>query len=279
MSFYRIVAAAAFAAGIACASNASVAAPKTARPATEAAYNWTGFYAGISGGYGWNKGSNSITAVDPFYAFFADPAFGTLPRSLDSGSKGVLGGISAGYNYQIGQSLLGIEADFSKANIQGSNSFASADVGAAEPIVTTQQDKKLEWLSTLRGRIGYLPTPALLVFATGGLAVGKGNASTTTTVTASASGSPENCIPGDFWASYFCSAGSGNKTMTGWTLGAGLEAMIARNWSLKVEYLYYDLGSISYTSNLTTFSIGSPAIQTSARFNGNIARAGINYHF
>ncbi|HEY4142581.1 MAG TPA: outer membrane beta-barrel protein, partial [Pseudolabrys sp.] len=269
---------AAFATGIACTSTASLAAPKTARPATEAAYNWTGFYAGISGGYGWNKGSNSLSGIDPSgaYAFFA--TLGQLPGSLDSGSKGVLGGISAGYNYQIGQSLIGIEADFSKANIQGSNSFVSPDFGPVTPIVTTQQDKKLEWLSTLRGRVGYLPTPGFLVFATGGLALGKGSVSTTTTVSTPPGGFPFGCSPADL-PSVLCSAGSSSKTMTGWTLGAGFEMMIARDWSLKAEYLYYDLGSVSYTSTMSTFLVGTPAIQTSARFNGNIARAGVNYHF
>ncbi len=282
MPLHRTVVAAALATGIGCASNASYGAPRTAHPAADTPYNWTGFYAGVSGGYGWNKGSNSLTGTDPFgiYAIFTGlPPSTVLPGTLDSGSKGVLGGVSAGYNYQIGQSLIGVEADFSKANIRGLSSFVSPDFGLANPIVTTQQDKKLEWLSTLRGRVGYLPTPALLVFATGGLAFGKGIASTVTTAAPSSSGGSTNCIAGDPLASFLCSAGSSEKTMTGWTLGAGIEAMIAHDWSLKAEYLYYNLGTIYYTSNLTTFFIGAPAIQTTARFNGNIGRVGVNYHF
>ena len=283
MSLQRTFAVTLVVAGIGALSNAALGADlPTKAPLAPALYNWTGFYAGVSGGYGWNKGSNSLTGADTLnlYRFFiASPPSAIIPGTIDSGSKGVLGGISAGYNYQIGQSLIGVEADFSKANIRGSSSFVSPDFGPASPIVTTQQDKKLEWLSTLRGRVGYLPTPALLVFATGGLAFGKGAVSTTTTTVASPGGGTANCIAGDPAANYLCSAGLSEKTMTGWTLGAGFEAMIARNWSVKAEYLYYDLGSISYTSNLTTFFIGTPAIQTSARFNGNIVRVGLNYQF
>ncbi len=266
-----------------CASGASYAAPKGAHPAADAPYSWTGFYAGVSGGYGWNKGSNSLTGIDAFGLYKASigpPPTAPFPDSIDSASKGVLGGATVGYNYQIGQSVLGVEADFSKSNIRGSNSFVSADFGVFAPITTTQQDKKLEWLSTLRARVGYLPTPALLVFATGGLAFGKGSASTSTTVTPSPTGGfPADCIAGSPAANFYCNTGSGERTMTGWTLGAGFEAMIAQNWSLKAEYLYYDLGTITYTTATTVLFAGTPALQTSARFNGSIARVGVNYHF
>jgi outer membrane immunogenic protein len=79
---------------------------------------------------------------------------------------------------------------------------------------------------------------------------------------------------------------SSSATRTGWTAGAGAEWKFAQNWSAKLEYLYYDLGSM--TTNLgilnnnpsgvpfTIFS-HSPAATTS--FNGNIVRAGVNYHF
>ncbi|HEY4142579.1 MAG TPA: outer membrane beta-barrel protein [Pseudolabrys sp.] len=254
----------------------------TKAPVIAAPYNWTGFYAGVSGGYGWGSGSNSLTGADArdlYRLYIGVPPTPVFPSAIDNASKGVLGGITAGYNYQMGRSLLGVEADFSEANIRGSGSFVSPDYGRVEPIVTTQQDKKLEWLSTLRGRVGYLPTPDLLVFATGGLAFGKGTVSTVSTVAPAPTSAPANCIAGDPFSHYFCNAGSDEKTMTGWTLGAGLEAMIARNWSLKAEYLYYDLGSITYTSSLTAIFVGSPALQTSVRFNGSIARIGLNYHF
>jgi len=71
------------------------------------------------------------------------------------------------------------------------------------------------------------------------------------------------------------------------TAGGGFEWMYAPGWSVKVEYLYYDLGSVNYSAgsaigtggplfDVTTFTIAS---QASTRFNGNIVRAGLNWHF
>ncbi len=80
-----------------------------------------------------------------------------------------------------------------------------------------------------------------------------------------------------------------SNTQVGWTAGGGLEWMFMPNWSAKVEYLYYDLGSV--TQNFALASVdpgvvfGTPASnalfggQVRARINGNIVRAGVNYHF
>ena len=84
------------------------------------------------------------------------------------------------------------------------------------------------------------------------------------------------------------STGSFSGTRVGWTAGGGLEWLFAPNWSVKAEYLYYDLGSV--TSNLTLtqinlLAVGGPApwgvagVRSTTRFNGNIVRAGLNYHF
>ena len=74
------------------------------------------------------------------------------------------------------------------------------------------------------------------------------------------------------------------RTLAGWTAGGGVEWLFYPNWSLKVEYLYYDLGHVNFTmSPLVNFVGGVPvtvgASTASTRFNGNIVRAGLNYHF
>ncbi|WP_249153093.1 outer membrane protein [Bradyrhizobium sp. AUGA SZCCT0240] len=79
---------------------------------------------------------------------------------------------------------------------------------------------KLDWFGTVRGRVGFVPTERVLLYATGGLAYGH--------LLASAPLIPLS------WGS----------TRAGWTVGAGAEAAIDRNWSVKLEYLYMDLGDI-----------------------------------
>jgi outer membrane immunogenic protein len=81
-------------------------------------------------------------------------------------------------------------------------------------------------------------------------------------------------------------SGTGSKTLAGWTVGGGGEWAFASHWSVKAEYLYYDLGTLSYsipdkTIIAVTRSLPFAKVVTtaSARFNGSIARAGFNYHF
>ena len=117
-----------------------------------------------------------------------------------------------------------------------------------------------------------LPTDRVLLYVTGGLAVGevRSNSSvTTTTTTALSFGTP----PGPTSASAL--AGS-STTQAGWTIGAGIEGAISGNWSAKLEYLYVDLGTVS-----NTFAGVGPyaPLATSSHVTDNILRAGINYKF
>jgi outer membrane immunogenic protein len=94
---------------------------------------------------------------------------------------------------------------------------------------------------------------------------------------------PVACIQGAAAA-----AGASSSTRAGWTVGGGLESMFGQHWSAKVEYMYYDLGSMTFgdcalvTGNGTFPGAGGPAVVTSqstTHFNGNIVRVGANYHF
>ena len=127
---------------------------------------------------------------------------------------------------------------------------------------------------TVRGRLGYLVTPTLLLYGTAGLAYAGVNfsAAYATLDLANVYGAAFN-------------SPSYSDTRVGWTAGAGVEWMFMPNWSAKVEYLYYDLGSatlnavITGTNNLTGATGYGYATSTSARFNGNLVRAGVSYHF
>jgi outer membrane immunogenic protein len=140
--------------------------------------------------------------------------------------------------------------------------------------VTVSGGSKIDYLGTARGRVGYLITPSLLGYATGGFAYGgvKSNASIFGFET----------VPAGIGNAFTSASFSG--TRIGWTLGAGLEWKFWQNWSLKGEYLYYDLGRSTNALPPLTANIG--AVQAfshtpilSTRYDGNLARVGLNYHF
>lgn len=182
--------------------------------------------------------------------------------------NGVVGGGQAGYNWQLGTWLFGLETD-----IQGSGERGSSDVCLVAAFATGTglftANYKLDWFGTARGRIGILPTDRVLLYATGGLAYGG--------VSATAPLIPLS------WGS----------TRAGWTVGAGAEAAIDHNWSIKLEYLYMDLGNVGGSSTTATnvvtqlgvpvrFNTVTTTALTSAfnsRFTDNILRVGVNYRF
>jgi outer membrane immunogenic protein len=134
-------------------------------------------------------------------------------------------------------------------------------------------NQKIDWFGTLRGRVGWLPVNALLVYATGGLAYGhvRTNIAFSEHIEQGA-----NPIDGS-------TAISQSSTRLGWTAGAGLEWMFAPRWSVKGEYLYYDLGSVTLNQTMVVSAVAIPriglAIQSEAHYKGNIARLGVNYRF
>ena len=119
----------------------------------------------------------------------------------------------------------------------------------------------------VRGRIGLLPTQQLLLYVTGGLAYGQTKASFNTTDV------PFGCIPN----ATICANGASSSVRAGWTVGAGAEAMLAPNWSVKAEYLYIDLGNRSLS--VPAFTVPAIVFTTSTPFHEQIARVGLNYHF
>jgi outer membrane immunogenic protein len=239
-------------------------------------YDWTGFYIGLNGGYSWGNSSNTFTA-------------GTLAATTASQHMdGWVFGGQAGYNWQFNKSwVFGIEGDIDATGqdgtaILGPNTTVTTVVpppGArALPTATTTTtttgslEEKLPWLATLRGRIGVLPTDRVLLYVTGGLAVGEVKSTagvTTTTSTALSFGTP----PGP--TSVSALAGS-SSTQAGWTIGAGVEGAIGGNWTAKLEYLYVDLGTVNNTfAGVAPFA----PLATSSHVTDNIVRAGINYRF
>jgi outer membrane immunogenic protein len=254
-------------------------------------YSWTGFYVGGNVGGSWsdsnsvditNTASGSFAAGQPTAATFAAIYANLSTGSFGTGSNGsFIGGSQIGYNWQSGTFVAGIETDIQGLANQssGSTTIRIGQTPFAVPTTITSTvsvDKSLSYFGTVRGRLGFLATRALLVYGTGGLAYGGVRTSTSITET------NNNPVLGGAFASNNVS-----DTRVGWTVGGGLEWMFAPNWSAKAEYLYYDLGTVDYgvgtIAPVLQFGAFSPlfvnSMAASTRFNGNIARAGINYHF
>ncbi len=267
-------------------ATAAEAADIAARPAYTKApvppvAGWTGFYAGVNVGYGFNDPTVSFSRNDPASAL-------TFPTGIPAASynvEGVLGGAQIGYNWQISPAgLLGLEADFQGSNIKGSTSATFVGAIATPFFVNTQQS--VEWFGTVRGRAGWLASNKLLVFATGGLAYGSVKDSvavgplTAGGVLTVQNGFSSNCALG---VGVPCIVAGQSKIQAGYTAGGGLEYAAWQNVSLKLEYLYVNLGSRNQTA--TALVLANPATAASsvnAHFSDldfQVVRAGMNWRF
>ena len=264
---------ASLASGSAGAADLSQPVYKAPPPPPAPVYNWTGFY--IGGNAGWiGSADNTLsnTGTDTGVGGLGTGlAIGEIPVSLsDFGTNGFIGGAQAGYNWQLTPLWVwGVEADIDWADAKKSFSTGPITVPGHVP-TTTDFSRDLDWLGTLRGRIGITPTGPFLLYATGGFAYGEtkvGNAFICPTCNPPASTEPSTA-----------NSNSSSNLSTGWTVGGGLEWAFAPSWSLKAEYLYVDLGSrsstIAYTYGANNSSLTSTVVD-----HENIVRAGINYKF
>lgn len=258
-------------------------------PPPPAAPSWTGPYIGLNGGYTWSNDPVQTTTTNvssiPFLngnigGAVATQGTGTVPIN----SNGFMGGAQIGYNKQYNNFVLGIEYDF-QGVARGSNQGTLVNVGTVAgsscpggcaSTGTITSSRNLDFLGTVRARIGFLPTPSILPFVTGGFAYGQASTSTSITETLGYSDTPTP----------FGTAGSLSASALGWTAGGGVEWMFAPSWSAKVEYIYYDIGPVTNVlPNIQQFGAFGTLLETvgtsqsSMRFTGSDIRIGINYHF
>lgn len=246
-----------------------------AAPTPTPVMTWTGFYVGATIGYGQALDSASYQAIEPTF-YGGAITRGEIPRGLSPPARGFLGGGTIGYNYQPGANyVVGIETDISYSDVKGTRTFVSTPI-LFDPTITTQQTDRLKWFGTARVRGGALVTPSLLAYVTGGLAYGEVSSETHTTVSQGLIGAPPTCGPA---GNIFCGDGSASKLRLGWTAGAGLEQALPNGWSLKAEYLYYDLGSVSYPFFTQQSPPQSAVMTVDSSAKGHIGRIGLNYKF
>ena len=272
---------------------------KGAAPQPTLAPQWSGLYAGLNAGYNFGTNANvNSQNVGTNWNSGLLPVFGlpnAAPIALDLNKSifqdGFIGGGQFGYNYQYSTNfVLGVETDIQGAGIRGSRSDSGASILASKTLQgadsqytgNTVVQAGVDYLGTVRGRLGYLATPTLLIYGTGGFAYGGAWANVSQQAVTTV---PGYVITGGIQASTF-GGGNQNQLLTGWTAGGGLEWMFMSNWSLKGEALYWDLGGMN--ANTTNYS-GSPALgflgsaggwgRTSVNYSGIQSKVGVNYHF
>jgi opacity protein-like surface antigen len=217
------------------------------------AYNWTGPYLGAYVGTQWGDQSWSFNN-------------GAGPTASTDFAGTIVGG-QAGYNIQIGRTVLGIEGEYGGSNARGGEGGASCPnvpVIAATTFPFYTCEAEVNRLAALTGRLGYTWGRALF-YAKGGVAAGEvAAAKVPSTPSPTAFGVPVVPVP-------LAAAVSESNWQVGWTAGVGMEFALTDRWSAKAEYSHYELGRDSFT----TF-VGDPGTRVDTR--GDNVRIGINLH-
>ncbi|MGA3011724.1 MAG: outer membrane beta-barrel protein [Terracidiphilus sp.] len=206
--------------------------------------DWSGFYVGAELSAKLADTTWTTTSVvDAGEPIVPDAS---SPRKYDP--VGVRGGMYFGYNHQLAKPWVsGIEVDWADANktttkagIPGCSILCLGDPG---PVADTSS-VRMGWDSSARARLGYLLTPRLLTYGTGGIAWQK----IKSTATCQFSGPDPLCngVP----EAPFATASS-SAARIGWTIGVGAESRFAKNWILRGEYRYAGFGTGNVQSNLT----------------------------
>ena len=231
-------------------------------------YNWSGFYVGLNAGAAVDPAHVQTSPIFSPTGYFAATSTPAIAATSDQRihTPGFTGGLQAGYNWQMNNTVFGIETDFNYMGLKGSTTNTGVYPCCAPTTYTINQSVKTDWLWTLRPRLG-LAANNWLFYVTGGLAVTQIKA---------------NYLFTDTFATANESAGI-NKTQAGWTAGGGVEyAYMGGPWSVKAEYLHVDFGSISTTStNLTAFTPAIPfptnVFTHTVHLTDDIVRLGLNY--
>jgi outer membrane immunogenic protein len=255
-------------------SGAATAADLAARPYTKApviapVYSWTGFYIGGNVGGQWGD-SDPRTSTEFVPGGYFQPSSVPAIAALGAqhiNSSSVTGGLTAGYNWQVNNVVLGIEGDINWFGFKGSAVGSALYPCCAPTGFTIGSSVSADWLATIRGRLGFVATPNWLIYVTGGAAIADVKADFIFTDNNSA----------------VLETAALRDTRVGWTAGVGGEYAVGNGWSFKAEYLYVDLGRATVTStNMTVggvLPVPTNPFTHSANITSNIVRVGVNYKF
>lgn len=275
--------------------------------------DWTGLYIGASVGYNWASGNLETSAspvnntadnaldvlegLDEFYTLsFSETMASAAGLSGEESGSGFIGGLHFGYNHQFSDLFVGgfeVDGMFPAAQFRAKGSAteivcydeecADSDSEIDQLDSTTQISSELNFLSTLRARAGFLVSPELMVYGTGGLAIGQ--LSTRTTVNQEWSQVYESEVD---WAGPYSINKESTDWQAGFTIGGGGEWMVSDHMILRAQYLYYDLGSNSSNSGTLVangyydedeMGQASAKVKTKTSSSGSIVTVGASWKF
>jgi outer membrane immunogenic protein len=245
-------------------SAVTTATTNAAPPAPSSGFNWTGFYVGLNIGHGANETKSSVNPL-PSAAIFVN----LLPQTFSLDPSGAVGGAQMGYNWQHGHFVLGVEGDIDAAGIDGIAVQSPIIQNNNTPFPGTGNNIRLHYrtdaVSTVRPRLGFVLGSRFLIYGTGGLAIAHNGFSANTDFRPVGTEQyPANL----------------SKTQKGWAAGGGAEVAVAWGWTVRADYIRYDVGSLpSVLANpvppLPPFQVGYTWNTDSA----NLVRFGVNYKF
>lgn len=204
---------------------------------------WSGSYGGLSAGIA--SVDNKIIQVQG--TEFEKPTYSNTGR-------GFFGGIFFGHNIQWGSLVAGAEADFALASVR-KKSFEKADPDDG-------MDSRLDAFSTVRGRLGFAASASVLLYATGGLALGQFS---------QIAGDTDTSPSGNKKWDKVDTSGMRDHWKVGWTAGGGVEMMVLGNWTVRGEYLYADFG--------TALSGNDYNLKDKYANSGHFGRVAVGYKF
>jgi outer membrane immunogenic protein len=214
--------------------------PARVQPVAPVAYvpsfSWTGFYVG--GELGWIR-------TDPDYTTGAVLLGTPFLISATTGKDGLSYGILAGYNYQVGSVVLGVEGDFEGWTV-GKIRYTSV----TGDFLTAHS----KWGGSVRGRLGYAADRALFYVAGGAAFVSSKTSIPTTGISI-----------------------GGDDTRVGWTVGAGIDYAFTNNWFTGVEYRYSQFESKSFVYPIPVLNLGTIGLKQDLSNNQVMARIGYKF--
>ncbi|MDE2105103.1 MAG: porin family protein [Patescibacteria group bacterium] len=207
---------------------------------------WNGLY--IGGNVGGGRGHVSVTDTDG----------GVAPGPFDYGVTNAMVGVDAGYNWQNGNLVYGVEGDLGYMGSWGAGTIGSSHAGHVQNLTLDSGA-----YGDITGRVGW-GDDSTLFYLKGGLAFFSGSARQTTTA------------PG------YATTGTG--TFTGWTAGVGIEHYISPNLSVKAEYQHYGFGGQGGNQTATAYdpkdmTPNGYVFNNSTTASFDVIKVGLNYHF
>ena len=193
------------------------------------ASGWTGIYLGVQGGGAFNpEDPDNVGLRTNGFAIGGSAVQAAFGSNFDSNADfSFLGGAHIGYDYQMDSVVFGVLADINAIDLT-----RSSNADSSTPAFY-RTDRELNYLGTVRARVGYLVTPGALAYVTGGLAYGDVDYSFSTNSPAVTGATP--------------AVVSEDEDSFGYTVGGGMEVKFTDNMSFGAEYLYTNLGGSGYT--------------------------------